>query len=230
MCLPRTTFASACASGGVRRRSASRYVQMMSIDAARSARTRRWRSSNEERSAQCRSSSTRTKGWLWAEPRRNRLAASSSRKRACSESPDCTAYPRACGSCASSGRRAARSVACGICAAPVGSVPRACARSSCTHGQYAGAPPPSQHRPQRTRAPRALASDAISSASRVLPMPGSPAMMNTRPWPARASSKPSRSCASSNSRPTNGLGSVRGGCSEGRSMLAPLALISQWDG
>ena len=52
-------------------------------------------------------------------------------------------------------------------------------RSACVHGQKAGAPPPSQHRPHATFAPARSASVEISSASRVLPIPGSPVRQNS---------------------------------------------------
>ena len=70
-------------------------------------------------------------------------------------------------------------------------------RSACTHGQYAGAPPASQQRPTRTCAPPSRARSSSSSASRLLPMPGSPASSTRRPWPASASSSAPSSCSSS---------------------------------
>ena len=106
-----------------------------------------------------------------------------------------------------------------ICAAPrppapspsaaPSSLSRARARSDCTHGQYAGAPPASQQRPTRISAPRAVAC-AISSARRLLPMPGSPPSRNTRPRPANVSSRPVATSASSRSRPTNALRALWG--------------------
>jgi hypothetical protein len=53
------------------------------------------------------------------------------------------------------------------------------ARSTCTQGQNAGAP--SQHRPEMTCAPHAVALSPTRSASRVFPMPGSPASSTKRP-------------------------------------------------
>ena len=100
---------------------------------------------------------------------------------------------------------------------------RICARRAWTHGQYAGAPPASQQRPQRTFAPRAWASDVGSSASLVLPIPGSPAIKNTDMRPARAPSNAVRNSASSRSRPTND--SAGGGAVRPRGLRRPLPLF-----
>src|SRR5262249_42418136 len=82
-------------------------------------------------------------------------------------------------------------------------------RITCTHGQKAGAPSPSQHRPQMTVAPRPVALVATHSASRVLPMPGSPAMRQSRPRSPMASPSAASSCASSPSRPTKSSAAAR---------------------
>ena len=64
-----------------------------------------------------------------------------------------------------------------------------------------GAPPASQQRPQATIAPRAAASPASSSASRVLPIPGSPASSTSRLVPASASARQARNSSHSRVRP-----------------------------
>jgi hypothetical protein len=78
-----------------------------------------------------------------------------------------------------------------------------------TQGQNAGAPSPSQQRPQKVRAPRVVAAAASSSARRVFPIPGSPASSTTRPRPARPASRSASRAASSPLRPTNGA-AIRG--------------------
>ena len=61
-------------------------------------------------------------------------------------------------------------------------------------------PPASHERPQATRAPRPAASAATCSASRDLPMPGSPVNSSTRPLPAQACSSPRRARPSKSAR------------------------------
>ena len=60
-------------------------------------------------------------------------------------------------------------------------------------GKYGGAPPDSHARPHATRKPIPFAASAAASASRVLPIPGSPTSIARppRPWPAweRSSSR-----------------------------------------
>jgi len=63
-------------------------------------------------------------------------------------------------------------------------------------------------RAQATAAPRATATAAVSSASRVLPIPASPVHSSSRPRPARASSSRPVTRASSRSRPTNETAAV----------------------
>ena len=59
-------------------------------------------------------------------------------------------------------------------------------RRTSVHGQYAGAPSPSQQPPRSTpQARAALAIAATSCASRVLPMPGAPLTISRRPRPDR---------------------------------------------
>ena len=59
-------------------------------------------------------------------------------------------------------------------------------RTTWAQGHNAGAPSPSWQRPQATPMPAAAARRAASSASRVFPIPGSPATSTTRPRPPRA--------------------------------------------
>jgi hypothetical protein len=67
---------------------------------------------------------------------------------------------------------------------PATSLAWAYARTTWTQGRKAGASSASQQRPHSTKAPRAVAWAATSSASRVLPIPGSPASSTTPPRPA----------------------------------------------
>ena len=76
-------------------------------------------------------------------------------------------------------------------------------RITCTHGQNAGAPSPSNARPHKTSEPRSAASPATRSAMRVLPMPGSPERRKSEPRPFSAASTAARSSPTSRSRPTN---------------------------
>jgi hypothetical protein len=55
-------------------------------------------------------------------------------------------------------------------------------RISCDHGQYGGAPSPSQHADHATRAPASAAAAATRAATQVLPIPASP---QTRANPPR---------------------------------------------
>ena len=100
-------------------------------------------------------------------------SASKSRKRAWSESSSdgCAGAPSVS---ASSGSRPAIQGAPAPSASPrlLRSACRASARPTCTQGQYAGAPPPSQQLPQAQVAPRVAACSTNSRASAVLPMPG----------------------------------------------------------
>src|SRR5581483_5414761 len=79
--------------------------------------------------------------------------------------------------------------------------PRPIASSSCRQGQSAGAPPLSHARPQKVLRPSACACWASSVASRVLPMPGSPASAKRQPAPAPACLRPPSSASSSRCRP-----------------------------
>lgn len=56
-------------------------------------------------------------------------------------------------------------------------------RSTWIHGQYAGAPSSSTHRPHAILDPRDLAWPQASSASLILPIPGSPARSARPPRP-----------------------------------------------
>ena len=86
-----------------------------------------------------------------------------------------------------------------------GSSPRRPGRSckASRHNPYGGEISRSLERAQATAAPRAAATAAVSSASRVLPIPASPAHSSRRPTPARASSSKPVTRASSRSRPAN---------------------------
>jgi hypothetical protein len=81
----------------------------------------------------------------------------------------------------------------------------AIARKTCVHGKYAGVPPASQHRPHPTVAPWRSAASPSSLASRVLPMPASPAIRATKPRPCEAALRASARSSSSPRRPMNGI-------------------------
>ena len=80
---------------------------------------------------------------------------------------------------------------------------RASGPSSSIHGQYAGAPPVSQARPQLVTNPCAVARATTSSASRVLPMPGSPLRTRSTPRPPVAASRLRSRASISRPLPTN---------------------------
>jgi hypothetical protein len=159
-------------------------------------------------SAAWRSSSIATDGRVVATLRRKPVTASKRQNRAASGLTDGGA-----GSPGNSSWTSGR--ICATWEAPVpswarsvsGGPSRSSARSTCTHGQYAGAPPASQQRPQRTRKPRVRAAEANSSASQLFPIPGSPARTKSRPRPEAASSRPVKSASISRSRPTNAVAS-----------------------
>ena len=153
----------------------------------RRSRARNSSSSTEGTSAACRSSSTITIGRPAARSSTKEVNESNSAKRASSvssPSPVCGSGP--------SGPRPS---------APPGSA-RCIARTTCVHAQYAGAPPPSQHRPQKVSSPASPATPSAASASRVLPTPGSPESIHSEPRPAAVLLIASASSPSSCSRPT----------------------------
>ena len=77
-------------------------------------------------------------------------------------------------------------------------------RSASTNGWYGSSVPTrSIERPSRTSNPASRARAASSDASRVLPMPASPATSAVVPLPACAASRARSSCPSSRTRPTN---------------------------
>ena len=77
-------------------------------------------------------------------------------------------------------------------------------RSASTNGWYGSSVPTrSIERPSRTSKPASRARRATSEASRVLPMPASPATRTVAPLPARAASSARSSSSSSRARPTN---------------------------
>ena len=149
--------------------------------------------SSDGSSAAWRSSRTIITGCSLDTSSRNAATSSNSRKRSAS------------GSAAdeTDERRGERVVASSFAGASASKSPPA-ARTTWTHGQYAGAPPPSQHRPSNTDQPSALADAARTSISRLLPIPGSPQTRKTAPWPSLASANAAPSSSSSRVRPTNG--------------------------
>ena len=77
-------------------------------------------------------------------------------------------------------------------------------RSASTNGWYGSSVPTrSIDRPSRTSNPASRARLASSDASRLLPMPASPATRTVAPLPARVASTARSSSASSRTRPTN---------------------------
>ena len=77
-------------------------------------------------------------------------------------------------------------------------------RRASTNGWYGSSVPTrSIERPRRTSNPASRARLASSEASRVLPMPASPATRTVAPLPARAASSARSSSPSSRARPTN---------------------------
>ncbi len=83
----RRSSASAAESGCARSTSTSRYVPTTSRRAPERLRDRCWSRSSVPRSAQWRSSSTSTRGWMVAALRRKPTSASNSRQRSSSGSP-----------------------------------------------------------------------------------------------------------------------------------------------
>ena len=149
-----------------------------------------------------------TSGVRAAAARKNRAMASKSRKRACAELSDGSAGSPG-NRCRSSGTSAATETAAGpsSSASADGSRSMSNGRSTSIHGQYAGAPPASQQRPHITRALSPTRAHS-SSASLVLPMPGSPTSRNNRPRPSRASPSAASRAASSASRPRSSMEGV----------------------
>jgi hypothetical protein len=76
-------------------------------------------------------------------------------------------------------------------------------RTTCRHGQKAGAPPAEGARTDTTGQPRARASWPNSSSNLVFPIPGSPPTRPTAACPDRAAVSTPTSAASSPARPTN---------------------------
>jgi hypothetical protein len=146
----------------------------MSSSGAFGARSARWRStSSDGSSAQWTSSSTTMSGRRATSVKTAPATASTARKRSCGDSTSPTA-----GSAA----------------------PRL--RNTSRHGQNAGAPSVSAHRPHAKRT--SAASPASSWQRRVLPIPASPTQSTSRPWPPRASSSQPRSASRSRARPSRG--------------------------
>jgi len=85
-------------------------------------------------------------------------------------------------------------------ASPSSATDRPLARRTCAHGQYGGAPSPSQQNPRRTRG--AGPARSISAASiAVLPMPASPLIIRNCPEPLTASPSTAPAAARASSRP-----------------------------
>jgi len=210
----RVSSPNTASTSGPRRGPASWCVVMTSTRISLSARARKASSSSDGRSAVCRSSSRTTSGSRAAVVRRKTVTASKSAKRACSDSR----------SPASGRSRRSRSSGASWAThrAPAPSSARkasssrsaASARTICTHGQNAGAPPPSQPRAQATRWPSAAARSPSAVAKRVLPMPGSPVSSTRPPWPADVSSSVASRSASSRARPRRGSSPVAPTASE----------------
>lgn len=194
------TISSISAERSVERRiSASRYVPMIRTLASCSTRATNCSICSDAASASCKSSRTMTSGCSRAASLSSVATASKSRKRACSGSM-CALDSGA--SDDPSGRIRAISAERLRERTPGGPDSARTSRMTWIHGQWAGAPPPSQHRPHRTRIPFAVARLVASSASHVLPMPGSPVKSKSRPRSARAASIAERISASSRFRPT----------------------------
>ncbi len=198
----RRRSASAAESGCARPSSDSRYVTTTSRRIAPCQRST-WPSRIRlARSAQCTSSSTRTVGRPWPIAASRPVTASSSRNR----SSDGAGSARTAGQDARehllvAGRegRPRR-----LAAAPPGSP-----TSASTQAWY-GTSASSVTRPASTAAPSHHVTDASSAASRVLPMPGSPATSSRPVPPWRMRSYAPRAATSSSARPTSGEPATRG--------------------
>jgi len=83
--------------------------------------------------------------------------------------------------------------------------------TTCTNGSNDRLSWASGQRPKAVRASWAAARSAISAASRVLPIPASPARTIKPPRPERAAFSSGQRCASSTSRPTSSVEDVPNG-------------------
>ena len=139
--------------------------------------------------------------WLGGRMRRHRIGESELHLTRSRAPPECPGRSRSSGT---------------ICATSGGSPPELHAEDFGVTLAEAGSdhlyPGPERWRPTGLPAPadkygRPLrrARPPSSSASRLLPIPGSPLIRNNRPWPANASSRPAVSAASSSLRPTKPL-------------------------
>jgi len=161
------------------------------------------RRSRDESSAQCASSKTIMTSRSCDSRRSSRSTASNSRKRS---SPVPVPLAWSCSLGNRSGASRASSAVRPCFPARAGRL--ACcpkARKICRHGQYGGAPPASGARPHTTMAPTASATAHSSSASRVLPIPGSPRQRIRRGRPASPAARHCSSTSRSRSRPTNAV-------------------------
>ncbi len=165
----------ASATGDSRPTSVSLSVTTTTTSPVLSSVARKATSRSDVRSAHCTSSSTTTIG-------RSVLASTS-----CCRTPS---------NCANRSDESVLSVV-------VSSRPRS--RRICRHGHSGGAPLSSWHRPNATAAPDRFAAETTSSASRVLPTPGSPVIS------ANLGLSPSRISSTSPILPTNPRVSGRAG-------------------
>ena len=184
---PRAPSASASvrspAPGELRRRDRCRRT---SSGPERRSRTRKWSSRSEEGSAACRSSSTTTCGALGrdrVQERADRVEELKAIRRASGAAT--TRAPGIAGGARASARRARSHARRPESPSASASSPRHMLRSTWMNGQYGGrAARLPGAAPVDGDAPRVAAIAPSSSASRVLPMPGSPVMRNRPPRPS----------------------------------------------
>lgn len=159
--------------------------------------------SDDPAPARSMSSRTSTTGPSRAIARSTSVVASNRRKRAPSSSLGATSG-RAGQASSSSGTMPASSALAraGNNAAAAGLTAWTYDRSASRHGQYAGAPPPSQARPRNTWQPGSARPRTNSSTSRDLPEPDSPVTSTSEPCPRSDAAKASVRLASSRRRPT----------------------------
>ena len=150
-------------------------------------------------SAQCRSSSTRTRGW--------RAATCSISSATLSNRGSAPSLAGGRPAVLASGNRRVNSARLVGCRAPriSSSALISAPRQASTHGPNGRIESLSWHRPSKTRHPRDSASVASVLTSRVLPMPASPTTVATCPFPWMASSSSSRNRPSSACRPNSGV-------------------------
>ena len=184
---PRPSGPSSSSSAEPERRTPSASRRTRAAEAGSSAR-------------QVPSSSTRRSPRLWARKTTRSSVEVSAQCRSSSTSSTGAAAARSPSSASVSWNT--RSCEPAACASPCGNPPSG--RRASTNGRYGSSVPTrSIEHPSRTSNPASRARAASSDASRVLPMPASPATRTAVPPPARAASSARPSCPSSRSRPTN---------------------------